>query len=72
MRLSPALQHQITNAIETLEVDPRPPKRSKKLKGSPHYRLRSGDYRIIYDIQDNILLILVLEIDDRATVYGRG
>ena len=39
----------------------------KKLKGTPHYRLRVGDYRVIFDKDGNI--IFVIKIDSRGQVY---
>lgn len=59
----------IVAAIETLESDPRPAG-SKKLVGSDHtYRLRVGDYRVVYDIHDAMLIILVVRIRHRRDVY---
>ena len=59
----------IVAAIETLESDPRPVG-CKKLMGSDHtYRLRIGDYRVVYDIQDDTLIILVVRIRHRRDVY---
>ena len=59
----------IMAAIESLEAAPRP-MGCKKLVGSEHtYRIRVGDYRVIYDIQDNKLLILVVKIRHRRDVY---
>lgn len=56
-------------AIESLESDPRPVG-CKKLVGSDHtYRLRIGDYRVVYEIQDDILVILVVRIRHRGDVY---
>ncbi len=43
----------------------------KKLVNSPYYRLRVGDYRIILDIQENLLRILVLKVGPRDSVYDR-
>lgn len=59
----------IVAAIETLESDPRPAG-SKKLVGSDHtYRLRVGDYRVVYDTHDAMLIILVVRIRHRRDVY---
>jgi mRNA interferase RelE/StbE len=40
-----------------------------KLVGSPNYRLRIGDYRVILDIQGNCLVILVLRVGHRKNIY---
>lgn len=59
----------IIEAIEALTSDPRPPG-CKKLVGSDHtYRLRVGDYRVVYDIQDHTLLILIIRVRHRRDVY---
>jgi len=52
-----------------LENDPRPPG-CKKLKGRLGYRIRVGDYRIIYEIQDKILLVTVLDVGNRSEIYN--
>lgn len=59
----------IITAIEDLAENPRPVG-CKKLVGSEHtFRIRVGDYRVIYDIQDNILMVLVVRIRHRRDVY---
>jgi mRNA interferase RelE/StbE len=59
----------ILKAIVALEQNPRPAGH-KKLKGHQSlYRIRSGNYRVIYEIQDKILTILVVRIGDRKDVY---
>ena len=56
-------------AIEALADEPRPPG-VKKLVGSEHiYRIRVGDYRVIYGIDDRALLLLVQRIRHRSDVY---
>lgn len=59
----------ILAVIESLESNPRPAG-CKKLTGSDHtYRVRIGDYRVVYDIQDDLLIILVVRIRHRRDVY---
>ena len=58
----------ILNEIEKLQHDPRP-NNCKKLKNSSSYRIRAGDYRIIYEIEDKKLLILVIKIGHRKDIY---
>jgi mRNA interferase RelE/StbE len=59
----------IVAAIEQLASDPRP-SGCKKLVGSEHtYRIRVSDYRVIYDIQDDRLIILIVKIRHRRDVY---
>ena len=59
----------IVASMEALESDPRP-SGCKKLMGSDHtYRLRIGDYRVVYDIHDEVLVVLVVRIRHRRDVY---
>ena len=59
----------ILTAIESLESEPRPVG-CKKLAGSDRtYRIRIGDFRVIYDVHDDTLIILVLGIRHRRDVY---
>jgi len=57
----------ILNEIEELAKNPRSSK-TKKLKGDKLYRLRVGNYRVIYDIQDNIMLIFVVKLGHRGDI----
>ena len=69
-KLSKAVQRQIKPVIDTLANNPRPHgyiELHGKLKGL--YRVRSGDYRIIYTVSDQTLLVLVLKIGDRSDIY---
>jgi mRNA interferase RelE/StbE len=52
-----------------LADDPRPPG-CKKLKGHEAYRIRKGDYRIIYEIQDDILIVKIIAAGHRKNVYN--
>ncbi|MFT3889865.1 MAG: type II toxin-antitoxin system RelE/ParE family toxin [Arachnia sp.] len=63
-------QARIRGAIALLAVDPRPPG-AKALRGRPGLRIRVGDYRIIYTIQDDRLLIVVVTLGYRRDVYER-
>lgn len=58
----------VLRKLSTLEANPRSPD-TKKLKGTDAYRVRVGDYRIIYEIEDGKLLILVIQIGHRREVY---
>lgn len=53
------------------ELRENPIRHVQKLVNSPYYRLRVGDYRVILDIQRNVLRILVLKVGHRESVYER-
>ena len=61
------LDEPIIEAIAGLEENPRPAG-YKKLKGSDAYRIRTGNYRIIYDIFDNLLLVDVIGLGHRKDI----
>ena len=58
----------IVERIRNLASNPRP-KGCKKLKGRSGYRIRIGDYRIIYDIENDKLVVLIIEIGHRKDIY---
>lgn len=63
------LRERMLKAILALAENPRPPA-SRKLAGHEDlYRLRVGDWRIIYTVRDDQLLIAVIEIGSRGDVY---
>ena len=59
----------IKETIYGLADNPRP-QGYKKLKGREGYRIRVADYRIIYDIFDNILLVNIIDLGHRKDIYG--
>jgi mRNA interferase RelE/StbE len=67
--LDATVRPRIEGAIALLAEDPRPPA-SRPLRGRPGYRVRVGDYRIIYTVQDDVLLIVVVTLGRRRDVYG--
>jgi mRNA interferase RelE/StbE len=67
-KISPPDYGKIVVTLKDLSAEPRP-HGYKKLKGRPGYRIRVGDYRIIYLVKDNILTVLVLIIGHRREVY---
>ena len=61
----------IIKAVENLSDQPRPPG-STKLSGSDlTYRIRVGDYRVIYEIHDEIILVEVVKVGHRKDVYRK-
>ena len=67
-RISPPHFNRIVKAINDLANNPRP-NGYKKLTGRSGYRIRIGDYRVIYNIEDNILTIFIIEIGHRKDIY---
>ncbi len=68
-KLSQELQDRIQLKIDDLATEPRPNK-VKKLQGEENtYRIRIGDYRVIYDIFDDILLVKIIDVGHRSKVY---
>ncbi len=66
----PYLQ-QILSKIAALSEEPRP-FGTKLLKGdNRYYRIRQGDYRIVYDVDDAVLTVTVVAIGHRREVYDR-
>jgi mRNA interferase RelE/StbE len=58
----------IVERIRLLSLDPRPPG-SEKLSGQERYRVRQGNYRIVYSVQDKELTVWVVKIGHRREVY---
>jgi mRNA interferase RelE/StbE len=67
-KLSDAVAEPIFQAIEKLGDNPRP-HGCKKLKGRNGYRIRIGDYRVIYEIFDSTLLVDVIDLGHRRDIY---
>jgi len=58
----------IMQRLMALADDPRP-MGCEKLSGQERYRIRQGDYRVIYEIQDASLIVLVVKVANRRDVY---
>ena len=71
MALPQKKQKQVLSAIESLENEPRPAQCKKLVDAANVYRVRSGDYRILYQIEDAQLLVLVIKVAHRRDVYKR-
>ena len=69
-RLQGPIRDRITAAIDALAKDPRP-HGSQKLAGSDDYRVRVGDYRIVYAVEDAERLVIIARIAHRREVYRR-
>lgn len=67
-RIAQADQDRIIARIESLADDPRP-SGVRKLTGREAWRIRIGNYRVIYEIDDDRLVVLVVQIGHRSSVY---
>jgi mRNA interferase RelE/StbE len=68
-KVHPQIRARIRGALLKLAVDPRPPG-ARALKDRPGYlRVRIGDYRIIYTIEDDVLRVVVVRLGHRRDVY---
>lgn len=70
-KLERVAQRRVQAAIELLASEPRPSGARKLVGGDGEWRVRTGDYRIIYEIHDNVLLILVIAVGHRRDIYER-
>jgi mRNA interferase RelE/StbE len=68
-KLDHVARRRVQAAIELLAENPRPPAATRLVGGSGEWRVRTGDYRIIYEIHDRQLVVLVLQLGDRRDVY---
>jgi len=69
-KLSADVRRRIAPAIDGLASNARPPG-AEKLAGVDAWRIRVGDYRIVYAIEDRLLVVLVLHVGNRRQVYKR-
>ena len=67
-KLPDQIANTLLEAIEKLADEPRPDG-CKKLKGRSGYRIRKGDYRIIYEVEDDVLIVEVIAIGHRRNIY---
>ena len=70
-KLPKAVQQRIVLALALLRETPRPPNSKKLSTQRDAYRIRIGDYRILYQIKDRELLVLVIKISHRRAVYRK-
>ncbi|MEI2721893.1 MAG: type II toxin-antitoxin system RelE/ParE family toxin [Gemmatimonadales bacterium] len=66
--LPTADRRRVVARIRALATDPRPVG-CEKLSGEEKYRLRQGDYRILYEITDRELIVTVVKVGNRRDVY---
>ncbi len=68
-KLSLGVQGRIISVLERIKI--RPFHFVKRIVGSPYYRARAGEYRIIIDIVNNKMLIYVIELGHRRNIYKK-
>lgn len=66
-KLPPEAKRRVQAAIELLAENPRPPA-AKKLTARPEWRVRTGDYRVLYRIEDDILTVVVVRAGHRREI----
>ena len=69
--LDRAAQQRLRGQIDRLAENPRPRGCEKLVGGDSLYRIRVGDYRIVYQVRDRVLVVLVVRIGHRRDVYRR-
>ena len=69
VRLSPQIHRRVSESIGALADDPRPSGCRKLVGGDNDWRIRMGDYRVIYQIADAIRVVRVNRIRHRREVY---
>jgi len=69
-KLDTQARRRVQGAIALLAHDPRPPG-ARALQGRPGLRVRVGDYRIVYTVEDDVLLVVVVRLGHRRDVYEK-
>ncbi|MCY7417204.1 MAG: type II toxin-antitoxin system RelE/ParE family toxin [Chloroflexi bacterium] len=64
------VRRRIQGAMALLAQDPRPPG-ARALQGRPGLRVRIGDYRIVYTVKDDVLLVVVVRLGHRRDLYDQ-
>jgi mRNA interferase RelE/StbE len=70
-KLDPPARRRIQAALELLATEPRPPAATQLVGGAGEWRVRTGDYRIVYEIHDGDLVVLVPAVAHRREIYRR-
>ena len=67
--MDPPVRRRVRAAIDLLAATPRPPGATSLVGGDGEMRVRTGDYRIIYEVEDDVLRVLVLAVGHRREIY---
>ena len=68
-KLDPSIRRRIIARLQELETDPRPPGVRKLAGFDDAWRVRVGDYRILYEVRDDVVLVTVFRVAHRRDVY---
>ena len=68
-KLDPSSRRRVQAAIELLATEPRPPGATKLVGGAGEWRVRTGDLRVVYEIHDRVLVVLVVAVGHRREIY---
>jgi mRNA interferase RelE/StbE len=70
-RLDPPARRRIQAVLELLAADPRPPAATRLVGGAGAWRVRTGDYRVVYEIHDSRLVVFAVRVGHRREVHER-
>jgi mRNA interferase RelE/StbE len=70
-RLDKAIQKQVQRIIDRLADNPRPGQATRLVSDPRTWRVRTGDWRVLYEIHDDRLVVLVIDVQHRSTDYRR-
>lgn len=70
-KLDPAARRRVQAVVELLAADPRPSGAKKLVGGAGEWRVRTGDFRVVYEIHDHVLVVLVVALGHRREIYRR-
>jgi len=70
-RLPVSVQRRLIPIIDALAVDPRPLGVKAVAGPEPLLRIRVGDYRVVYEVEDDVLIVLIVAVGHRRDVYRR-
>ena len=68
-KLDPSARRRVQGAVELLAENPRPRSAKKLVGGGGEWRVRTGNYRVVYEINDDVLLVLVVAVGHRRDIY---
>jgi mRNA interferase RelE/StbE len=69
LKLPAKIRVRVVDAIRSLQANPRPAACRKLAGNADFYRIRVADYRVLYEIRDRVLLVLVIKVGHRQEVY---